>query len=68
VRVAVNILGREFKIADYYSSDTSAELHVRRVFGRLGLCGPGAAVEAVIYRARACLLNASGCESGGRFS
>jgi len=53
--MAVNILARRFKIpfADFYSIDISADVHVRRVFGRLGLCTPDATAEQVIYKARA---------------
>ena len=53
--MAANILAREFKIpfADYYSIDISADVHIRRVFGRLGLCAGDATVEQVIYKARA---------------
>ncbi len=53
--MAANILAREFKVpfADYYSIDISADVHVRRVFGRLSLCAPEATVEQVIYKARA---------------
>ena len=53
--MAANILAREFKIpfADYYSIDISADVHIRRVFGRLGLCAADATVEQVIYKARA---------------
>jgi endonuclease III len=53
--MAVNILAREFKIpfVDFYSIDISADVHVRRVFGRLGLCAPDPAVAHVIYKARA---------------
>lgn len=53
--MAANILAREFKIplADYFSIDISADVHIRRVFARLGLCPEGASVEQVIYRARA---------------
>ena len=37
--MGTNILAREFKIplSDYYSVDISADVHVRRVFSRLGL-------------------------------
>lgn len=44
--MAVNLLARNFKIpfADHYSVDISADSHVRRVFGRLGLCSPDADV------------------------
>ncbi|MHB2150144.1 iron-sulfur cluster loop [Calditrichota bacterium LG25] len=53
--MAANILAREFKItfSDYYSIDVSADVHVRRVFSRLGLCSAGATPEQVIYKARA---------------
>lgn len=53
--MAANILAREFKIplADYFSIDISADVHIRRVFARLGLCPEDASVEQVIYKARA---------------
>jgi endonuclease III len=53
--MAANILAREFKIpfADYFSIDISADVPVRRVFARLGLCAADATVEQVIYKARA---------------
>lgn len=53
--MAANILAREFKIqfADYFSIDISADVHVRRVFARLGLCAPNATVDQVIYKAKA---------------
>lgn len=53
--MAANILAREFKIpfADYYSIDISADIHIRRVFGRLGLCETNASTDQIIYRARA---------------
>jgi len=53
--MAANILAREFKIplSDYYSIDISADVHVRRVFSRLGLCAADVTVEQVIYKARA---------------
>jgi endonuclease III len=53
--MAANILAREFKIpfADYYSIDISADVHIRRVFGRLGLCASDATVEQVVYKLRA---------------
>jgi endonuclease III len=53
--MAVNILAREFKVplAEHYSVDIAADVHVRRVFGRLHLCPPGATVEQIVYRARA---------------
>ena len=52
--MAAGILAREFKIrlADYFSIDVAADIHVRRVFGRLGLCAPNATVEQLVYKAR----------------
>jgi hypothetical protein len=52
--MATNCLAREFKVplSDYYSVDISADVHVRRVFRRLGLVGEGATIEELIYRAR----------------
>jgi len=52
--MAANILAREFKIpfADYFSVDISADIHVRRVFGRLGLTPLDATVDQLIFRAR----------------
>ncbi len=49
-----NILAREFKIefSDYFSIDISADVHVRRVFARLGLTRPDASVDQLIFRAR----------------
>lgn len=53
--MAANILARTFKVqfSDYASIDVSADVHVRRVFGRLGLCSADATIEQVIYKARA---------------
>jgi len=53
--MAANILARDFKIrfADYYSVDVSVDVHLRRVFTRLGLITEDASVEEVVYRARA---------------
>lgn len=52
--MAANILARDFKIrfSDYCSIDISVDVHIRRVFQRLGLIQEGASVEEVIYRAR----------------
>jgi len=52
--MATNILARELKVefSDYYSIDVSADVHVRRVFRRLGLTPEHATVEQVIFRAR----------------
>ncbi len=49
-----NILARVFKVefSDYYSIDISADVHVRRVFGRLGLTNSDATVDQLIFRAR----------------
>jgi endonuclease III len=53
--MAANILARDFKVpfADYYSIDISADVHVRRVFSRLGLCATGATIDQLVYKARA---------------
>jgi endonuclease III len=53
--MAANILARDFKIpfADYYSIDVSADVHIRRVFWRLGLISAKAAPEEAVYAARA---------------
>lgn len=53
--MASNILARDFTVpfSDYYSIDISADVHVRRVFGRLGLCPSDATVEQLVYKARA---------------
>ncbi len=53
--MATNILARDFKIpfADHFSIDISADVHIRRVFTRLGLSAANASVEQIIYRARA---------------
>ncbi len=52
--MAANILARDLKIpfSDYFSIDISIDVHVRRVFVRLGLVNDGATVEEIIYRAR----------------
>lgn len=53
--MATNILARNFKIpfADYYSIDVSADVHIRRVFARLGFIAADASTEEAIYAARA---------------
>lgn len=53
--MAANILAREFKIpfSDYVSVDISADVHVRRVFKRTGLCDSGTDNNLTIYKARA---------------
>jgi endonuclease III len=53
--MAANILARTFKVKfrDYYSIDISPDVHVRRVFIRLGLVREKAPNEELIYRARA---------------
>lgn len=53
--MAANILARQFKVrfSDYSSVDISPDVHVRRVFGRLGLSREEAPVEELVYRARA---------------
>jgi len=52
--MAANTLVREYKIrfADYQFLDISADVHVRRVFGRLGLSVKDPTVDQVIFRAR----------------
>src|ERR1700693_321473 len=52
--MAVNILAREFKIkfADFYSVDISADVHVCRVFARLGLSSSEPTPTQVVYKAR----------------
>ena len=52
--MATNILVRGFKIrvSDHFSIDISVDVHVRRVFQRLGLIPKQASNEQVIYRAR----------------
>ena len=53
--MAANILVRDLKIpvADKYSLDVSPDVHVRRVFTRIGLVADGAAEEEIVYAARA---------------
>lgn len=53
--MATNILARDLKVpfTDYFSIDVSADVHVRRVFARLGLCDADPTVEQVIYKAKA---------------
>ncbi len=53
--MAANILAREMKVpmSDYSSIDISVDIHVRRVFHRLGLCHAGASVAQITYKARA---------------
>jgi len=51
--MAANILARQLKVpfSDYFALDISVDIHVRRVFRRLGLVRPDASVDEVIYRA-----------------
>lgn len=53
--MATNILARDFRVqfSDYYSVDVSADVHVRRVFARLGLTREKPTVDEVIFRGRA---------------
>lgn len=52
--MAANILTRNFKISftDNFSIDISADVHIRRVFSRLGLSPTNASIEQIIYKAR----------------
>lgn len=52
--MAANILARELKVefADYTSIDISADVHIRRVFSRLGLCDSNPSETEVILTAR----------------
>ena len=52
--MAANILVREMKVhvADKFSIDVSVDVHVRRVFERLGLVREDASNEEIIYAAR----------------
>lgn len=52
--MAANILVREFRVPvrDRYSIDISTDVHVRRVFSRLGFAPVNASNEHLIYRAR----------------
>jgi endonuclease III len=53
--MVTNILARDFRVpfADYFSIDISPDVHIRRVFTRLGLCPEGVLAEQVIYKAKA---------------
>jgi len=52
--IAANILAREIRIpfSDYHSVDISPDVHVRRVFRRLGLVSDKATAEELVYKAR----------------
>lgn len=52
--MATNILSRNFKIklSDYYSIDISPDVHVKRVFKRMGLVSDINNVDKIIYKAR----------------
>jgi endonuclease III len=52
--MATNILSRDFKIklSDYYSIDISPDVHVKRVFKRMGLVKDIDNVDKIIYKAR----------------
>jgi len=52
--MATNILYRDFKVpfSDYSSIDISADVHIQRVFARLGLCSESATVDEIIKIAR----------------
>ena len=53
--MAANILARDLKVpmSDYHAIDISPDVHVCRVFRRLGLVPPDADDTLIIYRARA---------------
>lgn len=57
-------------VSDMYSFDVSPDVHVRRVFRRIGLIREEASVEEAIYAARAVspeypgVLDLSACEVG----
>lgn len=53
--MSTNILARGFRIEfkDYFAIDISADVHVKRVFHRLGLTESTASTDEVIYKARA---------------
>ncbi len=52
--MATNILSRDFKIklSDYYSIDISPDVHVKRVFKRMGLVSDINNVDKIIYKAK----------------
>ena len=52
--MATNILARDFKVplSDYYSIDISPDVHVKRVFKRLGLIEKDHSNDILIYRAK----------------
>jgi len=52
--MATNILYRDFKVpfSDYSFIDISADVHIQRVFARLGLCKETATVDEIIKIAR----------------
>ena len=52
--MAANILARDFKIPmkDYINIDISPDVHLKRVFGRLGFISKDASNDELIYCAR----------------
>ena len=52
--MAANILARDFKISmkDYINIDISPDVHVKRVFNRLGFISEDASNDKIIYCAR----------------
>jgi endonuclease-3 len=52
--MAANILVRDLRVevADRYSIDISVDVHIRRVFARMGFVSQDASEEYIIYRAR----------------
>lgn len=52
--MATNILSRDFKVklSDYYSIDISPDVHVKRVFKRMGLIKDVNNIDKIVYKAR----------------
>ncbi len=49
-----NILAREFKIpmADYFCIDISPDVHIKRVFRRIGFVNDNASIDEILYSAK----------------
>jgi len=52
--MTANILAREFKVplADHICIDISPDIHIKRVFSRLGFVNKEANIEEILYKAR----------------